>query len=111
MLEKYEESYRRSLNDPENFWGEAARGIDWITPWDSVLDDSNVPFYRWFAGGTLNTCYNALDRHVAAGRGDQPALIHDSAMTGAKRTLTYLELRDETARAPPKSPSTRVWCH
>ena len=77
---------------------EAARGIDWITPWDRVLDDSNAPFYRWFTGGELNTCYNAIDRHVAAGRGDQPALIHDSAMTGSKRTLTFRQLRDVTAR-------------
>ncbi len=97
MSEKYEETYRRSLSDPEDFWAEAARGIDWITPWDRVLDDSAAPFYRWFAGGTLNTCYNALDRHVEAGHGDHPALIHDSAMTGKKRQLTYAELRDETA--------------
>ncbi len=97
MSEKYEESYRRSLSDAESFWGEAALGIDWITPWDRVLDNSAAPFYSWFAGGTLNTCYNALDRHVEAGRGDQPALIHDSAMTGKKRQLTYAELRDETA--------------
>ena len=97
MPDNYEQSYRRSLSDPENFWAEAAHGIDWIRPWDEVLDDSNAPFYRWFAGGTLNTCYNALDRHVEAGRGDQLALIHDSAMTGKKRQMTYAELRDETA--------------
>jgi propionyl-CoA synthetase len=97
MSEKYADSYRRSLSDPEDFWAEAALGIDWIRPWDKVLDDSAAPFYRWFAGGQLNTCYNALDRHVEAGRGDQLALIHDSAMTGKKRQLTYAELRDETA--------------
>jgi propionyl-CoA synthetase len=98
MSNNYEEIYRRSLSDAEAFWTEAALQIDWIQPFENVLDDSNAPLYRWFTGGVLNTCYNALDRHVAAGRGDQPALIHDSAMTGSKRTLTYLELRDETAR-------------
>ncbi len=98
MSDNYKHSYRRSLDQPEAFWREAAKGIDWIRPFDKVLDDSNAPFYRWFAGGTLNTCYNALDRHVEAGRGEQMALIHDSAMTGTKRTLTYTELRDETAR-------------
>jgi len=98
MSNNYEEIYRRSLSDAEAFWTEAALQIDWVQPFENVLDDSNAPLYRWFTGGVLNTCYNALDRHVAAGRGDQPALIHDSAMTGSKRTLTYLELRDETAR-------------
>jgi propionyl-CoA synthetase len=97
-LESYKNNYRRSVDEPDAFWSEAARGIDWSRPFEKVLDDSNAPFYRWFSGGELNTCYNALDRHVEAGRGDQPALIHDSAMTGAKRTLTYTQLRDATAR-------------
>ena len=61
---RYEEIYRRSLEEPEGFWAEAAAAIDWIEPWERVLDDSRAPFYRWFAGGRLNTCYNALDRHV-----------------------------------------------
>ena len=63
----------------------------------AALDASNPPFYRWFAGGTLNTCHNALDRHVDAGRGDQNALIYDSPVTGTKRARTYRQLRDETA--------------
>ena len=93
----HHEEHARSLQDPEGFWGEAAKGIDWDAPWTSVLDRSRAPFYRWFTGGRLNTCANALDRHVDAGFGDQPALIHDSAMTDSVRTFTYAELRDATA--------------
>jgi propionyl-CoA synthetase len=98
MAVSYDEVYSRSLADPEGFWGEAAQSIHWNKPWRRVLDDSNPPFYRWFAGGELNTCYNALDRHVEDGRGDQAALIYDSPATGAKRTYSYTELRDEVAR-------------
>ncbi|MES9959699.1 MAG: propionyl-CoA synthetase [Sedimenticola sp.] len=94
----YEEIYARSMEDPEGFWGEAAADIDWYKPWDKVLDDSNKPFYRWFAGGELNTCFNALDRHADGGRGDQPALIYDSPVTDSKKTYTYSELRDTVAR-------------
>jgi len=94
----YDDVYSRSLSDPEGFWGEAAQSIHWGKPWDRVLDDSNPPFYRWFAGGELNTCYNALDRHVESGRGEQAALIYDSPVTGVKRTYTYAELTDEVAR-------------
>ncbi|HEB97154.1 MAG TPA: propionyl-CoA synthetase [Sedimenticola thiotaurini] len=93
----YQEVYTRSLQDPEGFWGEAAAGIDWYKPWDRVLDDSNKPFYRWFTGGELNTCYNALDRHVENGRADQAALIYDSPVTGDGRSYSYRELRDEVA--------------
>ncbi len=67
----YDEMYRRSIEDPEGFWGEAAESLVWEKKWDRVLDASNVPFYRWFQGGELNTCYNAVDHHVAEGRGDQ----------------------------------------
>ncbi len=99
MSKAYEEAYRRSLEDPEGFWGEVAGEIDWIKPWESVLDSSNPPFHRWFAGAECNTCYNALDRHADKGRGDQPALIYDSPVTGGTvRTYTYRELRDEVAR-------------
>ncbi|MFM2041864.1 MAG: propionate--CoA ligase [Pseudomonadota bacterium] len=94
----YDTLYRRSLADPAGFWADAAAAIDWTRPWDRVLDDSRAPLYRWFAGGELNTCWNAVDRHVAAGRGAQPALIHDSPVTGTKRTLTYADLLDQTAR-------------
>jgi propionyl-CoA synthetase len=90
------EMRRRSLEDPEGFWGEAAEGIDWITRWDRVLDDSKAPFYRWFKGAQINTCYNALDRHVET-RGNQAALIYDSAVTHMRRTYTYRHLRAEVA--------------
>jgi len=72
------EVHRRSLDHPEEFWAEAAEAIDWERRWDRVLDDSNPPFYRWFAGARLNTCWNALDRHVAAGKGDRVALIYEA---------------------------------
>jgi propionyl-CoA synthetase len=94
----YRQAHTRSLADPEGFWGEAAAAIDWERPFTRVLDDSRPPFYRWFPGGVLNTCHNAVDRHVAAGRGDQVALIYDSPVTGTVRRFTYRELRDETAR-------------
>ena len=97
-MERYREVHRRSLADPAGFWGEAAEQIDWIKRWDKVVDDSNPPFYRWFAGGVMNTCYNALDRHVAAGRGEQLALIYDSPVTDTVKTFTYAELTDTTAR-------------
>lgn len=94
----YAELHRRSLADPDGFWAEAARAIDWTRPWDRVLDTGGAPLYRWFSGGELNTCHNALDRHVSGGRADQAALIYDSPVTGTKRTLTYRELLDQTAR-------------
>ncbi len=94
---RYDEIYSHSLDDPEQFWGEAAEAIDWDEPWEQVLDASAAPFYRWFAGGRLNTCHNALDRHVAGGRGDQLALIYDSPVTGKTATFTYRELVDLVA--------------
>ncbi len=93
----YDTAHRRSLDHPQEFWAEAAAGIDWDTSCNRVLDDSDAPFYRWFSGGRLNTCHNAMDRHVDGGRADQAALIYDSPLTGSGRTLTYRELRDETA--------------
>jgi propionyl-CoA synthetase len=90
--------YQRSLSDPDGFWGEVAEGIDWDKRWDRVLDDSRPPFYRWFAGGVLNTCFNALDRHVDGGRADQAAIIYDSPVTSTVETFTYRRLRDEVAR-------------
>jgi len=99
MKGAYEHAYSRSIEDPEGFWAEAAEDVVWIKKWDKVLDDSNPPFYRWFRGGILNTCYNALDRHVEDGLGDRVALIHDSPVTGNKiRKFTYRELRDEVAK-------------
>jgi propionyl-CoA synthetase len=97
MASTYAADYRRSLTDPDAFWAEQAELISWDRRWDRVLDNSQPPFNRWFTGGRLNTCYNAVDRHAAGGRGDQPALIFDSAMTGAKRVMTYTQLRDAVA--------------
>ena len=94
----YEEIYARSMEDPEGFWGDQAAAIDWYKPWDKVLDDSRKPFYRWFAGAELNTCYNALDRHVEKGRADQAALIYDSPVTDTRKTYTFSELRDAVAQ-------------
>lgn len=92
-----ENAFKRSLNDPAGFWGEAAEAVHWHKKWKSVLDNSRQPFYRWFAGGEVNTCYNALDLHIEGGRGDQPALIYDSAVTNSITTFTYRELRDKVA--------------
>jgi len=94
----YASVYRRSLEDPEGFWSEAASALHWFEPWRKVLDDSRAPFHRWFSGGRMNTCYNCLDRHVEGGRADQAALIYDSPVTGAIRSFTYRELRDDVAR-------------
>ena len=82
MTNPHDDAYRRSLDDPEGFWGEVAEDVRWIKKWDKVLDESNAPFYRWFSGAELNTCFNALDRHVEEGRADQLALIYDSPVTG-----------------------------
>jgi propionyl-CoA synthetase len=94
----YDTAYRDSIEDPRNFWGDAADDLFWIKKWDAVLDDTGAPFYRWFAGGLLNTCYNALDIHIDEGRGDQTALIYDSPVTGTVRHYSYRELQDEVAR-------------
>ncbi len=89
--------HERSLKDREGFWSAAADAIDWHKKWDRVCDGSRAPFYRWFAGAEVNTCYNALDRHVAAGRSEQPALIHDSPVTGTVTVLTFRELLDQVS--------------
>jgi propionyl-CoA synthetase len=94
----YREAYERSIAAPEEYWREAAGAIDWARPPKQILDRSRPPFYRWFPDAELNSCHNALDRHVDAGRGEQPALIYDSPVTGVQRTYTYRELRDEVAR-------------
>ncbi|MGO4385162.1 AMP-binding protein [Specibacter sp. RAF43] len=94
----YMSEYQRSLNDPERFWLDAARAVDWVVEPRRAHSDAEAPISRWFPDGELNTCFNALDRHVAAGRGDQTALIHDSAMLGTIRRYSYKELTDEVAR-------------
>jgi propionyl-CoA synthetase len=98
VTNRYEEAYSRSINDPEGFWGEAAESISWVKKWDKVLDDSNLPFYRWFVGGELNTCYNALDVHIENGMGEQAAMIYDSPVTDTIKTYSYNQLRDLVAR-------------
>src|SRR5579871_3788650 len=92
---RYHEVHARSLRDPEGFWGEAAREIDWIKPANKVFDPAQGLYGRWFSGGIVNTCYNALDRHVAGGRADQLALIHDSPLIGRVTKFTYAELLNE----------------
>src|SRR3989441_12477509 len=94
----YDEVYARSMKDPEGFWARAAEAIHWEKRWDRVFDDSQKPFYRWFTGGVLNTCYNALDLHIDRGRGKQRALIYDSPVTNTVRVFTYAELHDAVAR-------------
>jgi len=94
----YREQYQRSLADPDGFWAAAARDIHWIRQPRTVLDRSNPPFYRWFPDATLNTCFNALDRHVALGHADRTALIYDSPVTGTKASYSYAELTELTAK-------------
>ncbi|OPL10825.1 MAG: propionate--CoA ligase [delta proteobacterium ML8_D] len=98
MSNPYEIAYRQSIEDPNRFWGAIAEDCHWYKKWDKVLDDSNKPFYRWFTGGTLNTCYNALDYHIENGRGHQDALIYDSPVTNTIKHFTYVQLRDEVAK-------------
>src|SRR3954470_5579928 len=93
----YRSVYERSIADPEGFWAEQARLVDWIKKPSRVLDDEHPPFYRWFPEATLNTCYNALDRHVVRGHGDRTALVYDSAVTGTKRSFSYAEMLEQTA--------------
>ncbi len=98
MTSQYDAVYGDWQRDPEGFWARAAEEIRWDKRWDKVLDASRPPFYRWFPGAKVNTCFNALDRHVAAGRGEQTALIYDSPVTGQKKTFTYRALTDAVAR-------------
>jgi propionyl-CoA synthetase len=98
MPSTYHEVYARWRAAPEAFWAEAAELVHWYRRWDAVLDASRSPVYRWFTGGQVNSCYNALDRHVENGRADQAALIYDSPVTSTVRAFSYRELRDEVAR-------------
>jgi propionyl-CoA synthetase len=93
----YAEVYGAWKNDPEGFWMDQAKSIDWVTPPTKALDDSNAPLYRWFADAEVNTCYNAVDRHVENGRGEQLAIIYDSPVTHTKHTITYAELQTRVA--------------
>ncbi|KAK7098847.1 acyl-CoA synthetase short-chain family member 3, mitochondrial-like isoform X2 [Littorina saxatilis] len=94
---RYEEVFRRSIEQPDDFWAEAAEKLVWHKKWDQVLDNSNPPFTRWFVGGELNTCYNAVDRHVKSGRGDQAAIIHDSPVTASVAHITYKQLQEKVS--------------
>ena len=97
-MASYDDTFARSVDDRENFWLRAAADVEWSVPPTVALDDSAAPMYRWFPDGRLNTCYNALDRHVAAGHGDRLALIWDSAMVDEIREYTYAELLVEVSR-------------
>lgn len=94
---EYDKVYAAAEADPARFWEKIAEDIHWTKRWDTVIDDANKPFYRWFSGGELNTCYNCVDRHVDEGRGDQLALIYDSPLAGVVRKITFHELRDNVA--------------
>ncbi|MCX5851237.1 MAG: propionyl-CoA synthetase, partial [Deltaproteobacteria bacterium] len=94
----YGDAYKESIEAPDRFWGKAAEEVVWYKKWDKVLDDEKKPFYRWFTGGELNTCYNALDYHVEKGRGDQTAIIYDSPVTDTVKKISYRELLDEVSR-------------
>jgi propionyl-CoA synthetase len=98
MKSRYDEAYARSLRDPEGFWAAAAEDLFWDKRWDRVFDGSRPPYSRWFVGGQLNTCYNALDLHVDRGRGKQRALVYDSPVTDTVKAFTYAELREAVAR-------------
>jgi propionyl-CoA synthetase len=97
MTASYAATFARSVDDPEGYWLEQAGLVDWIARPTRALDDSRRPFYRWYPGASLNTCYNALDRHVVDGRADQPALIYDSPVTGGSATYSYAQLLEQVA--------------
>ncbi len=98
MSGRYSEAFNESINEPGSFWEKAAREVVWKKAYDRVLDDSNPPFYKWFTGGELNTCYNALDLHIEQGFGDRTALIYDSPVTDTLRKFSYSELRERVSR-------------
>lgn len=98
MASAFEKLYTQSLEDPEGFWAEIAGDVHWYKKWDKVFENSRQPFYQWFKGGVVNTCYNALDLHVANGRADQPALLYDSPVTDTLKSFTYRELLEQVAR-------------
>lgn len=97
--ELYNKQLSQSLTNPEEYWGKISENTVWTKKWDKVLDNSNSPFVRWFVNGELSLCYNAVDRHVDDGHGGQAAIIWDSPISGAKRTISYSQLQDEVSRA------------
>ena len=94
----YKDIYARSMADPEGFWLEQAEAIDWVQKPSKALFDENAPLYEWYSDGLVNTCWNAVDRHVEAGRGAQAAIIHDSPVTGTKHRISFAQLRSRVAR-------------
>ncbi|MFT5260535.1 MAG: propionyl-CoA synthetase [Saprospiraceae bacterium] len=97
-MSKFDQTYLAAKQNPEAFWAEAAEQVVWTKKWDKVLDDSTPPYYRWFQGGKINACYNAVDRHVEAGRGEQTAIIYDSPITGSKRKISYQQLLERVSK-------------
>ena len=93
MINKYDNLYKESISNPEKFWGDAAKDVKWFSPYKKVLDNSNPPFYRWFHGGKINTCFNAIDRHVEEGNGSRIAIIYDSPVTSKKISFSYTEVK------------------
>ncbi len=98
MAGSFDEVRTKAGQDPAGFWAEAAKDVHWMKPAPTVLDDANPPFYRWFVGGEINGCYNAVDCHVEAGHGDRTAIIYDSAIRGKQEQISYAELQDQVAR-------------
>ena len=96
-MTSFDAVFQSSINNPEKFWAEAAKNITWYKEYDKVLDSSNPPFYKWYPGGKMNTCYNAVDRHVESGRADQTAIIYDSPVTNTIKKISYKELLDEVS--------------
>nr|XP_026497397.1 acyl-CoA synthetase short-chain family member 3, mitochondrial [Vanessa tameamea] len=108
VTEEYQRAYKRSLADPEGFWGEVGKELEWTRPWERVLDNSNPPFTRWWVGGEMSVCHNAVDRHVAGGKGDQIALVYDSPLTDTVKRITYSEVQDQVSRLAGKLSSLGV---
>ena len=98
MAGSFDEVRTKAGQDPAGFWAEAAKDVHWMKPAPTVLDDANPPFYRWFVGGEINGCYNAVDCHVEAGHGDRTAIIYDSAIRDKQEKISYAELQDQVAR-------------
>src|SRR4030066_719203 len=92
---RLKEEWEKSIKTPQEFWAEKEKAIDWFRTWDKVLDDSNPPFYKWFSGGILNICYNALDRHLKTHRKNKLAYIWEGEAPGEVRTYTYYQLYRE----------------
>jgi propionyl-CoA synthetase len=93
LINKYDNLYKESISNPEKFWGDAAKDVIWFSPYKKVLDNSNPPFYRWFPEGKINTCFNAIDRHIDEGNGSRIAIIYDSPVTSKKISFSYSEVK------------------